>query len=86
MTGGVRFPPISATNNLGAMAYKLSEQDSYVTITEKEYLALVKDGMFMAALRLSGVLKKDGVMEAIESLMKDPRVEVHIRPVKKNYR
>ena len=69
-----------------AMAYRLSEQESYVTITEKEYLALVKDHMFMAALRLSGVLKKDGVMQAVESIMKDPRVEIHVRPIKKHYR
>jgi urease gamma subunit len=68
------------------MAYRLSEQESYITIPEKEYLALVRDGMFMAALRLSGVLKKDGVMEAIESIMKDPRVEIHVRPIKKHYR
>jgi hypothetical protein len=68
------------------MAYRLSEQDSYVTIPEKEYHALIKDHIFVTALRLSGVLKKDGVMEAIDGMMKDPRIEVHIRPVKKNYR
>lgn len=68
------------------MAYKLSEQDNYVTIPEREYLALIKDQMFMTALRLSGVLKKDGVMEAVESIMKDPRIEIHVRPIKKHYR
>ena len=67
------------------MAYKISEQNSYVTITEKEYHALIKDHLFMKALRISGVLDKDDTKRAIDSIMKDPRVEIHIRPVKKNY-
>ncbi len=68
------------------MAYRLSDQDRHVTIPEKEYLSLVQDRMFMTALRLSGVLKKDGVMQAVESIMKDPRVEIHVQPIKKHYR
>ena len=53
---------------------------------ERDYLTLIEDHIFVRALRLSGALNKDGVMKAIESVMDDARVEIHIKPIKKHYR
>lgn len=68
------------------MAYKKSDQNHYVNVLEKEYLTLVKDHVFMNALRTSGILDDERIYKAIEELMKDGRVEVHVRPIKSNYR
>ena len=68
------------------MAYKRSEREELVTLKERDYLTLIEDHIFVRALKISGVLDKDGVMKAIESVMKDARVEIHIKPIKKHYR
>ena len=68
------------------MAYRKTDENSFVTISEKDYLTLIRDHITMNAIRISGIIDKDPVYKALQSIMKDARVETHIHPIKKNYR
>jgi len=67
------------------MAKKLSDSTRYVTLRERDYLTLVRDHIVLRALRLAGI-EKEPVFEAVESIIRDGRVEIHISPVDSRYR
>jgi len=67
------------------MAKKLSDSTRYVTLRERDYLTLVRDHIVLRALRLAGI-EKEPVFEAVESIIRDGRVEIHIAPVDSRYR
>lgn len=67
------------------MAKKLTDSTRYITLLERDYLTLLEDHMVLRALKIAG-LEKEPIFEAIESIMKDGRIEVHIRPVENRYK
>lgn len=67
------------------MAKKISDSTKYVTLLERDYLTLISDHMVLRALKIAGI-EKSPIFEAVESILKDGRVEIHIRPVDKRYR
>ena len=67
------------------MAKKLSDSTKYVTLLEKDYLALLTDHITLRALKIAGI-QNHPVFKAAESIIKDGHVEVHIRPIEGKYR
>lgn len=64
------------------MAKKLSESTKYVTLHERDYLTLLNDHMMLRALKIAGI-EKHPAFKSIDSILRDGRVETHIRPVSK---
>lgn len=67
------------------MAYKKSERDEMITISARDYHELINDHITLRALKVLGI-EKCPKFKAIQGIMKDPRVETHIRPIDKHYR
>lgn len=67
------------------MAKKLSDKTRYVTLREQDYRMLLNDHLTLRAMKILGV-EKHPAFRAVESILKDGRVEVHIRPVDGKYR
>lgn len=67
------------------MAKKLSDKTRYVTLREHDYLELLNDHMVLRAMKILGI-ETHPAFKAVESILKDGRVEVHIRPVEGRYR
>lgn len=67
------------------MAYKKSDKERYIQILEQDYLTLVEESMILNALRIAGVENLQ-IYQSINSIMESGRVEIHIHPIKKNYR
>lgn len=67
------------------MAKKLSSATRVVTLLERDYLTLLEDHIVLRALKIAGI-EKEAVFEAVESIIRDKRVEVHIRPIEDRYR
>lgn len=56
-----------------------------MTITERDYLTLLDDHMVLRALKIAGI-EKYPIFQAINSILKDGRVETHIRPIDGRYK
>lgn len=67
------------------MAKKISESTKYVTLYEKDYLTLLSDHIVLRALKIAGI-EKHPLFEAVQSIVKDGHVEIHIHPIDKRYR
>lgn len=67
------------------MAKKLTGNTKYVTITERDYLTLLDDHMVLRALKIAGI-EKYPIFQAINSILKDVRVETRIRPIDGRYK
>lgn len=67
------------------MAKKVSDSTKYITLLERDYLKLLNDHMVLRALKIAGI-EKYPIFQAVESIIKDGRIEIHIRPVDKRYR
>ncbi|BBL00460.1 hypothetical protein A3BBH6_06960 [Alistipes onderdonkii subsp. vulgaris] len=67
------------------MAKKLTGNTKYVTITERDYLTLLDDHMVLRALKIAGI-EKYPIFQAINSILKDGRVETRIRPIDGRYK
>jgi hypothetical protein len=67
------------------MAKKLSESNKYISLLERDYLTLIEDHIMLRALKLAGI-ERMPIFEAVESIIRDKRVEVHIRPIRNEYR
>jgi hypothetical protein len=67
------------------MAKKLSESNKYISLLERDYLTLIEDHIVLRALKLAGI-EREPVFEAVDSIIRDKRVEVHIRPIRNEYR
>jgi hypothetical protein len=67
------------------MAKKLSSSTRVVTLFERDYLSLLEDHMTLRALKIAGI-EKEAIFEAVESIIRDKRVEIHIRPIEDRYR
>lgn len=67
------------------MAYKKNDENSFVRLKEKDYLALIRSYITLRALEEAGV-KNLPMYKSAMSIMNDNRIEVHIKPVDKRYK
>lgn len=67
------------------MAKIKSELNQYISLPEKDYLTLLEDHITLKALRIAGV-EDLPLYKSIESIVRDGRVEIHLKPIKQKYR
>lgn len=67
------------------MARKKNETDKYILLHPKDYMALIEDHITLNALKIAGV-ESMPIYKSVRSILKDGRVEIHVKPVEKNYR
>lgn len=67
------------------MARLKNELNQYVSLHEKDYLTLVEDHITLKALKIAGV-ENLPMFKSIESIIKDGRIEIHLKPIKQKYR
>lgn len=67
------------------MAKLKSELDTYISMSERDYLLLVEDHIMLTALKSSG-LEKMAIYKAAKSIIDNQRVEIHLKPVHKRYK
>lgn len=67
------------------MAKLKSELDTYISMSERDYLLLVEVHIMLTALKSSG-LEKMSIYKAAKSIIDNQRVEIHLKPVHKRYK
>ena len=67
------------------MAKKKSELNQYIGLLERDYVTLLEDHLTLRALKIAGI-EKMPIYQGIESIIKDGRIEIHIKPIKSKYR
>lgn len=67
------------------MARKKKDSDKYITLNPKDYMELIEDHITLKALKIAG-LESMPIYKSIKSILKDGRIEIHIKPIEKNYR
>ncbi|MDR1717444.1 MAG: hypothetical protein LBS20_16545 [Prevotella sp.] len=67
------------------MAKRKSELNQYISLLEKDYLTLLEDHLTLRALKIAGI-EKMPIFQGIDSIIKDGRIEIHIKPIKLKYR
>jgi hypothetical protein len=67
------------------MAIRKSDKDKYIGLLEEDYLKLLEDHITLQALRIAGI-EDMSIYQAIDSILKDGRIEIHFSPIKKKYR
>ncbi|GAB6012922.1 hypothetical protein [Viscerimonas tarda] len=67
------------------MAIRKSDKDKYIGLLEKDYLTLLEDHITLQALKIAGI-EEMPIYRAIDSILKDGRIEIHFSPIKKKYK
>lgn len=67
------------------MAKLKSEVEKWVSMPDRDYLDLVEDHIMMTALRAAGI-ENLPIYKAAKSILKNNRVEIHLKPVKARYK
>jgi hypothetical protein len=67
------------------MAKKKSELNQYISLPEKDYLTLLEDHLTLKALKIAGI-EKMPIYQGVDSIIKDGRVEIHLKPIKQRYK
>ncbi|NDV80293.1 hypothetical protein D0T57_15230 [Dysgonomonas sp. 511] len=67
------------------MARKKTETDKYILLHPKDYMTLIEDHITLNALKIAGV-ETMPIYKSVRSILKNERVEIHIKPIEKNYR
>ncbi|WP_373168173.1 hypothetical protein [Bacteroides cellulosilyticus] len=65
------------------MARLKTHEDKRVPVPEDEYLRLMENTMILEALKIAGI-EELPIWKAMRRILDDKRVELHIRPVRKN--
>lgn len=67
------------------MAYKKNQENTFVQLTERDYMLLIRDHMTLKALKIAGV-EALPIYKSVMSILNDNRIEVHIKPIDKRYK
>jgi len=67
------------------MAKLKTEVDKWVSMPDKDYLALIEDHILLTALKAAGV-EQLPIYKAAQSVMKNSRVEIHLKSIKHFYK
>lgn len=73
----------SQTNN--TMAKLKSELDKFISLHEKEYFDLIESKLLIEALKAAGI-EDLPIYRAANAVLKNARIEIHLKPTQKNYR
>lgn len=65
------------------MARLKTHEDKRIPVPEDEYLRLMENTMILEALKIAGI-EELPIWKAMRRILDDKRVELHIRPVRKN--
>lgn len=65
------------------MARLKTHEDKRVPVPEDEYLRFMENTMILEALKIAGI-EELPIWKAMRRILDDKRVELHIRPVRKN--
>lgn len=71
------------TNN--TMAKLKSELDKFISLHEREYFDLIESKLLIEALKAAGI-EDLPIYRAANAVLKNARIEVHLKPIPKNYR
>lgn len=75
--------PLSKSND--NMAKLKSEVDKWVSMPDKDYLALIEDHILLTALRAAGI-ERLPIYKSAQSILKNNHIEVHLKPTKYHYK
>ena len=67
------------------MAKLKSEVDKWISMPDRDYLELVEDHILMTALRAAG-LEELPIYKSAQSILKNKHIEVHLKPIKPQYK
>lgn len=67
------------------MAKLKSEMEKWVSMPDRDYLDLVEDHIMMTALRAAGI-ESLPIYKSAKSILKNNRVEIHLKPIKSRYK
>nr|DAQ67049.1 MAG TPA: hypothetical protein [Caudoviricetes sp.] len=67
------------------MAKLKSEVDKWISMPDRDYLELVEDHILMTALRAAG-LEELPIYKSAQSILKNNHIEVHLKPIKPQYK
>lgn len=67
------------------MAKLKKDSEPYITIHEDDYKTLLQDHITLKALKIAGI-EKTKLYKSIDSILRDDRVEVHIKPVVRHFK
>ncbi|MFC4674041.1 hypothetical protein ACFO6W_10070, partial [Dysgonomonas termitidis] len=67
------------------MAKLKSELDKWISMPDKDYLLLVEDHIMMTALKAAGI-EELPIYKAAENILKNNRIEIHLKPIKSRYK
>lgn len=65
------------------MARLKTHEDKRIPVPEDEYLRLMENTMILEALKIAGI-EDMPIWKAMRRILDDKRVELHVRPVRKN--
>lgn len=79
------YTPFITLNTIDNMAKLKSEVDKWISMPDRDYLELVEDHILMTALRAAG-LEELPIYKSAQSILKNKHIEVHLKPIKPQYK
>lgn len=67
------------------MAKLKSELDKWISMPDRDYLDLVEDHIMMTALCAAGI-EQLPIYKSAQSILKNNHIEVHLKPIKPQYK
>lgn len=77
-----KTPTLTIENH---MAKLKSELDKWISMPDRDYLYLVEDHIMMTALRAAGI-EQLPIYKSAQSILKNNHIEVHLKPIKPQYK
>ncbi len=79
------YTPFITLYTIDNMAKLKSEVDKWISMPDRDYLELVEDHILMTALRAAG-LEELPIYKSAQSILKNKHIEVHLKPIKPQYK
>ena len=79
------YTPFITLNTIDSMAKLKSEVDKWISMPDRDYLELVEDHILITALRAAG-LEELPIYKSAQSILKNKHIEVHLKPIKPQYK
>ena len=67
------------------MAKLKSELDTSISLNEKEYFDLIECKLLIEALKAAGI-EELPIYRAANTILQNARIEIHLKPIQRNYR
>lgn len=79
------YTPFITLKTIDSMAKLKSEVDKWISMPDRDYLELVEDHILITALRAAG-LEELPIYKSAQSILKNKHIEVHLKPIKPQYK